>query len=129
MPAGKYTLLIEQGATLKLDLAYKDSNNVPIDLTGYSGRMQIKDNYADSATTTYLTLSSSFNADGTGIHFSGSADALPPTSGTIGLVISAISSSALTFDTAYYDLEITSGSVVTRLLEGLVKISKEVTRP
>jgi hypothetical protein len=129
MPAGKYTLLIEQGATLKLDLAYKDSNNIPIDLTGYSGRMQIKDNYADSATVTYLTLSSSLNADGTGIHFSGSADILPPTSGTIGLVISAISSSVLTFDTAYYDLEIRSGSVVTRLLEGIAKIGKEVTRP
>ena len=128
MPAGKYAMLIEQGATLKLDLAYKDSNNVAIDLTGYSGRMQIKDNYADSATTTYLTLSSSLNSDGTGINFSGSAGALPPTSGTIGIVISAASSSALTFDTAYYDLEITSGSVVTRLLQGTVQINKEVTR-
>jgi hypothetical protein len=128
MPAGKYAMLIEQGATLKLDLAYKDSNNAAINLSGYSGKMQIKDNYADSATTTYLTLSSSLNADGTGINFSGSAGALPPTSGTIGIVISAASSSALTFSTAYYDLEITSGSVVTRLLQGTVQINKEVTR-
>ncbi len=121
-------MLIEQGATLKLDLAYKDSNNTAIDLTGYSGKLQIKDNYADAASTTYLTLSSSLNADGTGINFSGSAGALPPTSGTIGIVISAASSSALTFETAYYDLEITSGSVVTRLLQGTVNLSKEVTR-
>ena len=128
MPAGKYSLLIEQGATLRLDLAYKDSNNIPIDLTGYSGKMQIKNNYADSATTTYLTLSSSLNNDGTGINFSGSANALPPASGTIGIVISAVTSSTLSFETGYYDLEITSGSVVTRLLEGVVKISKEVTR-
>jgi hypothetical protein len=128
MPAGKYAMLIEQGATLKLDLAYKDSNNTAIDLTGYSGKLQIKDNYADAASTTYLTLSSSLNADGTGINFSGSAGALPPTSGTIGIVISAASSSALTFETAYYDLEITSGSVVTRLLQGTVNLSKEVTR-
>ena len=128
MPAGKYAMLIEQGATLKLDLAYKDSNNTAIDLTGYSGKMQIKSDYDDNSPTTYLTLSSSLNADGTGIHFSGSADALPPTSGTIGIVISAASSSALRFDTAYYDLEITSGSVVTRLLQGTVNLSKEVTR-
>jgi len=128
MAAGKYALLIEQGATLKLDLAYKDSNNAAINLSGYSGKLQIKNNYADSATTTYLTLSSSLNADGTGINFSGSAGVLPPTSGTIGIVISAASSSALTFDTAYYDLEITSGSVVTRLLQGTVQINKEVTR-
>jgi len=128
MPAGKYALLIEQGATLKLDLAYKDSNNAAIDLRGYSGKLQIKNNYADSATTTYLTLSSSLNADGTGINFSGSSNSIPPVSGTIGIVISAASSSALTFDTAYYDLEITSGSVVTRLLQGTVQINKEVTR-
>lgn len=127
MPAGKYSLLIEQGATLRLDLAYKDSNNNPIDLTGYSGKMQIKNNYADSATVTYLTLSSSLDADGTGINFSGSAGALPPTSGTIGIYISAASSSALQFSSASYDLEITSGSVVTRLLQGPVFVSKQVT--
>ena len=127
MPAGKYALLIEQGATLKLDLAYKDSNNAAINLSGYSGKLQIKDNYADSATTTYLTLSSSLNADGTGINFSGSSNSISPVSGTIGIIISAASSSALTFDTAYYDLEITSGSVVTRLLQGTVNLSKQVT--
>lgn len=127
MPAGKYSLLIEQGATLKLDLAYKDSNNNPIDLTGYSGKMQIRSDYADNNPTTYLTLSSSLQADGTGINFSGSSGILPPVSGTIGIVISAASSSALTFSSASYDLEITSGSVVTRLLQGTVQLSKQVT--
>ena len=127
MAAGKYTILIEQGATLKLDLAYKDSTNKSIDLTGYSGKMQIKNDYSSSATTTYLTLSSSRYPDGTGINFSGSTNLLPPTSGTIGIIISAATSSLLTFDTAYYDLEITSGSVVTRLLQGTVQISKQVT--
>jgi hypothetical protein len=120
MPAGKYSLLIEQGATLNLELAYKDSNNIPVDLTGYSGKMQIKSDYDDNNPTTYLTLSSSLQDDLTGITFGGP-------SGTIGLYISAVSSSELKFDTGYYDLEITSGSVVTRLLEGTVKISKQVT--
>jgi hypothetical protein len=121
MPAGKYTLLIEQGATLNLSLAYKDSANAAVNLTGYSGKMQIRSGYADSNPTTYLTLSSSLQADGTGLTFGG-------VSGTIGIVISAASSSALTFDSASYDLEITSGSVVTRLLQGPAFVSKEVTR-
>ena len=128
MAAGKYSFVIEQGSTVNFEIQYKDSNSAPVNLTGYSGKLQIKDNYADSATTTYLTLSSSLNADGTGINFSGSSNSISPVSGTIGIVISAASSSALTFDTAYYDLEITSGSVVTRLLQGTVKINKEVTR-
>jgi hypothetical protein len=66
MPAGKYSLLIEQGATLNLELAYKDSANAAVDLTSYSGKMQIKSDYADNTPTTYLTLSSSLQPDGTG---------------------------------------------------------------
>jgi hypothetical protein len=120
MAAGKYTMLIEQGATLDLSLAYKDSNNTAINLTNYSGKMQIRSGYADSNPTTYLTLSSSLQPDGTGITFGG-------VSGTIGIYISATTSSALTFDSASYDLEITSGSVVTRLLQGTVNLSKQVT--
>lgn len=121
MPAGKYSLLIEQGATLDISIAYKDSTNAPVDLTDYSGRMMIRSDYADANPTTYFALSSSLAADGTGLTFGGA-------SGTIGIFISAVSTSTANFDTAYYDLEIESGSIVTRLLEGTVKLSKEVTR-
>lgn len=128
MAAGKYHLIIEQGATLNLEIQYKDSAGTAIDLTGYSGKMQIRSDYADNNPTTYITLSSSLAVDGTGLNFSGSNGTTPPTSGSIGIYISAASSSAFTFDTARYDLEITSGSVVTRLLQGDVKLQKEVTR-
>jgi hypothetical protein len=128
MAAGKYPFTIEQGVTTTLEFQYKDANENPIDLTGYSGRMQIKSDYADNAPTTYATISSSIAADGTGLYFSGSNNTTPPTSGSIGLYISATSSSAFTFETAKYDLEIYSGSLVIRLVEGTIKISKEVTR-
>lgn len=121
MAAGKYNFTIEQGTTVDFEIAYKDSNDDPIDLTQYTGRMQLKDKPGGS--TTYLTLSSSLADDGTGLNFGG-------TNGTIGIFISAVSSSALTFNKASYDLEIVSGStypVVTRLLEGTITLSKEVT--
>ena len=127
MAAGKYNFTIEQGTTVNFEIQYKDSSNNPVDLTDYSGRMQLKSGYANSNPTTYLTLSSSLNDDGTGLNFSGSNGSTPPTSGSIGIYISAASSSALTFDTAYYDLEIYSGSAATRLIEGQVRISKQVT--
>jgi hypothetical protein len=133
MAAGKYNFIIEQGTTVDFEIQYKDSNNTPVDLTGYSGRMMIRSNFADSspAPTTYLTLSSSLNPDGTGLNFSGSRSTNPPTSGSIGIYISACTSSALTFTTARYDLEIYSGSgacpYTVRLLEGQVNISKQVT--
>ena len=128
MAAGKYHLIIEQGATLNLEIQYKDSAGTAVNLTGYSGKMQIRSDYADNSPTTYITLSSSLATDGTGLNFSGSNGRTPPTSGSIGIYISAASSSVFTFDTARYDLEITSGSVVTRLLQGDVKLQKEVTR-
>jgi len=125
MAAGKYNIVIEQGATYQVEIQYKDSNNLPIDLSGYNGRMQIRP--AIGSTTSYLYLSSSLNADGTGLNFSGSNGTTPPKSGSIGIYISAISSSVLTFATGVYDLEIQSGSVVTRILQGNVQLSKEVT--
>ena len=128
MGAGRYSFIIEQGSTLNLEIQYKDSTNTPVDLTGYSGKMMIRSNYADQNPTTYAILSSSLAADGTGLNFSGSNGDTPPTSGSIGIYISAASSSNFTFNTARYDLEITSGSVVTRLLEGQVSLSQEVTR-
>lgn len=128
MAAGKYSFVIEQGSTTNFEIQYKDSSNNPVDLTGYSGRMMIRSAYADNNPTTYVTLLNSLDPDGTGLNFYGSEGTMPLTSGSIGIFISAASSSALTFTEAFYDLEIVSGSVVTRLLEGKVKLSKEVTR-
>lgn len=131
MSAGKYSFPIEQGATLDFEIQYLDSNGLPIDLTGYWGRMQIRQTYDSS--TAYLTLSSSLNPDGTGLNFSGSNNSKPPSSGSIGVYISACTSSLLSFtENAVYDLELYSGNiscpVVVRLLEGQIKLSKEVTR-
>lgn len=125
MAAGKYNIVIEQGATYDITIAYKDSNSNPIDLTGYGARMQIRPSIG--STTSYLCLSSSVQPDGTGLSFSGSNGTTPPTSGSIRVYISAVTSSLLTFDQAVYDLEIASGSIVTRILQGNVKLSKEVT--
>ena len=129
MSAGRYSFTIEQGTTFQLELIYKDSNQTPVDLTGYSGRMQLRPTV--DSTTVYLTLSSSLNADGTGLNFSGSSGTNPPSSGSIGIYIASCTSSLLNFTSAYYDLEIYSGSncpYTVRLIEGQVQLSKEVTR-
>jgi hypothetical protein len=126
MAAGRYSFVIEQGATLSLELQYKDSLGNPINLTGCGGKMQIRPSV--SSPTASITLSSSLAADGTGLNFNGSNGTTPATSGSIGVFISAVSSSMLNFSTGVYDLEITSGSFVTRILEGQVKLSLNVTR-
>tara|TARA_Y100000592_G_C5282244_1_gene226813 strand:+ start:162 stop:572 length:411 start_codon:yes stop_codon:yes gene_type:complete len=132
MAAGKYNFTIEQGATVDFAVQYKDSGSNPIDLSGHQARMQIKPTFGSS--TTFLTLSSSLGTCGTGLNLSGSGGlnaSTPLSSGSIGIFISAASSSQLNFNGALYDLEIASGSgdcaVVTRLLEGVVKLSKNIT--
>ena len=128
MAAGWYNFMIEQGATVNFELTYKDSNGDPIDLTDYTARMQIKN--SKGGDQTYITLSSTLLDDGTGLNMSGSNGTMPLSSGSIGVYISAASSSQLTFSEGYYDIELVSGSIypyVIRLLEGKVKLSKEVT--
>lgn len=130
MAAGRYSFVIEQGSTLNLELQYKDGNNNPIDLRRYSGKMQIRPTVGSS--TVYISLSSSLQPDGTGLNFSGSNGATDPISGSIGIFISAATSSLFNWtasnNEAVYDLEITSGSIVNRILEGKVALSLEVTR-
>jgi hypothetical protein len=131
MSAGRYSFTIEQGATVDFRIDYMDSDNVPIDLTDYQARMQIRTTVDSSIIL--CRLSSSLLDDGTGLNMtpkSGSVT-LPKSSGSIGVYISAATSSAFTFSDARYDLEIYSGSVnpyVVRILEGKIKLSKEVTR-
>jgi hypothetical protein len=127
MAAGKYNFTIEQGVTTTLEFQYKDENENPINLTGYSGKMQIKSDFMDNNPTTYLTLSSSLAADGTGLNFYGSRSSKPLTSGSIGIFISSDNTKTLTFDTAKYDLLITSGSISHRIIEGNIKLHKRVT--
>ena len=129
MAAGKYSFVIEQGATTDFELIYKDSNGNPVNLTAHRAKMQIRPSVGSSEV--YLTLSSSLQPDGTGLNISGSSGTNPPESGSIGIFISHATSSTLDFTQGYYDLEIASGTGVstrvTRVLEGTIQLSKNVT--
>lgn len=132
MPAGQYSIIMEQGSTFDYRIVYKDRTGSPISLVNWESRMHIRP--AAGSPTLYCALSSSLRADGTGLNMTpiSASVVLPKTSGSIGIYISAATSSQFTFNEAYYDLEIYSGSLanqyVIRLLEGKIKLKKEVTR-
>ena len=113
--AGKLNIVIEQGTTFNPVLTYKDENDSPIDLTGYDARMHIRSKRTSTTTIHELTV-------GSGITLGGVA-------GTISLLINDTDTAAFSFTSAVYDLElISSGGVVTRLLEGSVSLRKETTK-
>ena len=138
MAAGAYSFTIEQGSTIDFQIDYKDSTGDPIDLTGWQARMQIRP--SRTSNNMICRLSSSLQSDGTGLDMTppSGSKTLPQSSGSIRVYISAFSSSQFSsgsnpiWNQANYDLEIRSGSgiytTVNRILEGRVKLSKEVTR-
>lgn len=138
MSAGKYSFVIEQGATMLFEIQYLDANSNPIDLDGYDAFMQIRSGYSASAdTVTYLTLESlsdpdyanGFPSGSAFLSMSGSNLTTPLSSGSIGVYAGWEVTQGLTFtSSAYYDLEITSGSIRTRVLEGQVNLSQQVTQ-
>ena len=130
--AAKYNFTICQGATLDFNIQYSDATGSAVDLRSYGARMQLRNAPSQSSTALYLTLSSSLQADGTGLNFSGSArnstGFSDPISGNIGIYISATTSSMLTtFDKANYDLFIFSASFSDKILEGIITLDKRVT--
>lgn len=116
MAAGVYNFTIEQGTTFRRTLTLKDSAGDPINLTGYTARMQIR---AEVESTTVLLSLTTSNG---GISLGGAA-------GTIEWFISDTNTSAITSE-GVYDLEIvnTATNEVTRVLKGKVRLDKEVTR-
>ena len=116
MPASVKNILIEQGATFTLTLSIKSkSTGQPVDISGHTARMQVRPTVASS---TVLVSATTENGK---ITVTGST-------GTIAVTLSATETAALDFGSAVYDLESVSGATVKRRLQGVVTLSKEVTR-
>ena len=115
MPAGNYNIVCDQGATFSRVLTWKQSNGTPVNLTGYTARMQVRDHYASSSSVLTLTTENG------GITLGGAA-------GTITLAATATATAALTADTYVYDLELVDGATVTRLVQGQFTVNPEVTK-
>ena len=121
MAVGKYSFTIEQGATFTRTFKYKDADGNPFDLNGYTVRMQIRASFDSSIIDT-------FDNGGEG-GFELTAAAGASEKNIITLTINATQTAAFTFDQARYDIELESGAgVVTRLLQGKIKLSREVTK-
>lgn len=109
MAAATKNFTIEQKATFRKVLTYRDRLKKPINLTGFGARMQIR----DAAGALISDLST---ANGK-IVIGGSA-------GTIALTIPHTETALMTFGTALYDLKlIAPDGSESRLLQGKILLS------
>lgn len=114
MIPGKYNMVCPQGTTFSKQLSCS-SGGLPLDLTGSSVRMQVREKY--SSVNPVLTLTTE-NGKIT----------LGSQTGVISLLVDAQTTASLVAKQYVYDLEIVSNEVVTRLLEGKFVVTPEVTR-
>jgi hypothetical protein len=114
--AAKYKLFIEQGATFRQVLTWKDASGAPVDVTGCVGRMQVRPSVDSDIVLLELTSVTG------GVTFGGAT-------GAITLFISAAQTAGIDWLSGVYDLEVEfPDGTVRRLIYGNVSVSLEVTR-
>jgi hypothetical protein len=107
--ATKLNLFIDQGTDFSTTIEVEDEAGVPVNLSTYTGRAQMRKHYTSNA---YNTFTVAGYANG-------------------NIVISMNSSTTANISGGRYvwDLEVvSSGNVVSRIVEGIVTINPEVTR-
>jgi hypothetical protein len=112
-----YNTTIDQGADWFINFTYENPAGTPVNITGYTAALQIRT--SPLARTAVLTLE-----DGDGITITGNT-------GLIACHATAEQTAAITNGKYAYDLEITApaaGNVVTRLVQGTVIVTPQVTR-
>lgn len=106
----KVNLVVDQGATFETVLTLTQDNGDLIDLTGYTGTAQLRKHYTSSNSTSFTVTLGGAN-------------------GTVTLGMSANTTANVVAGRYVYDVELVdSGNVATRLIEGIVTVTPQVTR-
>jgi len=106
--AVKTNLVIDQGADFNSSFTFTDESDEPIDFTAFTANSQIRKTYTSS--TAYNFQISLTN------------------NGIITLSMNSATTSNLSAGRYVYDLEVESSGVRSRLVEGTVIVTPQVTR-
>jgi hypothetical protein len=112
MAAGYTELFLEQGATFNTTITLDDVSGTAMNLVGYTASSQMKKSYYSS------NSSATFNATTGGVN------------GTVTLNLGAAATANVYPGRYLYDVYVTdeSGTTRTRVLEGIVNVSPQVTK-
>ena len=107
--ATQVNLLIDQGATFSTVIDLVDENGAPINLSSYTGASQLRRHYTSSNAISFTVALTS--------------------NGVITLSLTANQTTSLTAGRYLYDVEVTDNSgIVSRIVEGIVSVTPNVTR-
>lgn len=108
--ATKANLVVDQGSTFSTDLTLTDENGDPLELSGYTANSQIRRWYTSSNVSASFSTSINVNT------------------AVITLSLTPNQTSNLVFGRYVYDVEISDGYEVSRIVEGVVTVTPQVTR-
>jgi hypothetical protein len=116
MPTTRLDITVNQGSAFKLNVQALNADKTVMDLTGYFARMQVRETPA----STSVLMSATTEDGGITINSPG---------GVVMINISAATTTTMTWNTGFWDLEIyTNAANVIRLVKGFASLSYEVTR-
>ena len=108
--ATKANIIIDQGTTFSTVINLADDNGDPIDLTGYTGDSEMRKHYSSSNSQSFTV-------------------SLGGANGTVTLSLTSTQTANLVAGRYVYDVELRSGAnVVSRIVEGVITVTPEVTR-
>lgn len=116
MASSTFDIIATQGKTFVLTSTYENDDGTPVNLTGFTGRMQIRQSTSNETVIAELTT-----ANGRFLIPS-------PTAGQVRFQITAADMATLPPGFYVYDSELVNGALVEPHLSGSFQIKAEVTR-
>lgn len=115
-PNGTFDIVATQGKTFVLTSAYQNDDGTAIDLTGYTGRMQVRASSTAEDLIVELT-----EANGRFLIPS-------PSTGQVRFQITAADMAGLAPGVYVYDSELVNGAIVEPFMSGTFEIQAEITK-
>ena len=113
--AGQKNFEVDQNATFTFIVEYKDNNGLPIDLTGSTAKMQVRDTKGGAKLAFTLTTPAG------GITIDGP-------NGKLTIKMTPTQTNKLFYPKSSYDIMLTDSNLnKTKLLEGFLTLSRSVT--
>ena len=106
--AVKTNIVIDQGTDFNSSFTFTDESDEPIDFSIYTANSQLRKTYTSSTSYTFQTSLTN--------------------NGIIILSMNAATTSNLSLGRYVYDLEVEASGVRSRLVEGVVTVTPQVTR-
>ncbi len=108
--ATRVNIVLDQGTDFETSITLTDSDGIQLNTTGMTAASQIRRTHSSSNAVSFTA-------------------SLANTTGTLTLALNNATTSTLTAGRYVYDVELTDAtSIVSRILEGVVTVTPEVTR-